>query len=132
MILKNIEAKEVLLLRDLVSYAAGQVVSKTLVQNHGVGITLFAFAKGEGISTHASTGDAVVTALDGQGRVTIDGEDFLLQAGETIVMPAGHPSDDFLREIAKVLHDRLGISHPTIQIEMAQIDHGCAWPPERG
>ena len=91
MILKNIEAKEVLLLRDLVSYAAGQVVSKTLVQNHGVGITLFAFAKGEGISTHASTGDAVVTALDGQGRITIDGEDFLLQAGETIVMPAGHP-----------------------------------------
>ena len=49
-----------------------------------------------------------------------------------LVMPAGHPSDDFLREIAKVLHDRLGISHPTIQIEMAQIDHGCAWPPERG
>ena len=48
--LKNIASAEVLKLADQVQYAAGQVVSKTLVQNKGVGITLFAFAKGEGIS----------------------------------------------------------------------------------
>ena len=50
--LKNIASSEVLKLADQVQYAAGQVVSKTLVQNKGVGITLFAFAKGEGISEH--------------------------------------------------------------------------------
>mgnify|MGYP002554512927 CR=1 FL=1 len=50
--LKNIASAEVLKLADQVQYAAGQVVSKTLVQNKGVGITLFAFAKGEGISEH--------------------------------------------------------------------------------
>ena len=43
--LKNIASSEVLKLADQVQYAAGQVVSKTLVQNKGVGITLFAFAK---------------------------------------------------------------------------------------
>lgn len=43
--LKNIASAEVLKLADQVQYAAGQVVSKTLVQNKGVGITLFAFAK---------------------------------------------------------------------------------------
>ena len=53
--LKNIASAEVLKLADQVQYAAGQVVSKTLVQNKGVGITLFAFAKGEGISEHEST-----------------------------------------------------------------------------
>lgn len=52
--LKNIASSEVLKLADQVQYAAGQVVSKTLVQNKGVGITLFAFAKGEGISEHES------------------------------------------------------------------------------
>lgn len=60
--LKNIASSEVLKLADQVQYALGQVVSKTLVQNKGVGITLFAFAKGEGISEHESTGDALLPA----------------------------------------------------------------------
>ena len=67
------------------------VVSKTLAQNDAVSITLFSFAKGEEISTHASGGDAFVTCLDGVGEVTIDGEKFQLTEGQSIVMPAGHP-----------------------------------------
>ena len=90
-ILKNIKLSEVLELKDLINYAEGQVVSKTLIQNDSLGITLFAFAKGEGISTHESKGDAVVTALDGKGEITIDDVKYTLQAGETIVMPANHP-----------------------------------------
>lgn len=43
--LKNIASSEVLKLADQVQYATGQVVSKTLVQNKGVGITLFAKAR---------------------------------------------------------------------------------------
>lgn len=38
--LKNIASAEVLKLADQVQYAAGQVVSKTLVQNKGVGYLL--------------------------------------------------------------------------------------------
>lgn len=91
MILKNISHSEILSLKNLVTYAEGQVVSKTLIQNEGVGITLFAFAKGEGISTHESGGDALVTALDGTGKITIAGQDFILNAGESIVMPAKTP-----------------------------------------
>ena len=78
-------------LKNLVDYAEGQVVSKTLIQNDGLGITLFAFSKGEGISTHESKGDAIVTALDGKGEITIDDKVYTLQTGETIVMPANHP-----------------------------------------
>ena len=89
-ILNNIAHAEVLTLKDQVTYADGQVVSKTLVQNKGLGITLFAFAKGEGISTHESKGDAFVTALDGAGIITIDDEKYELHAGESIVMPANH------------------------------------------
>ena len=89
--LKNIASSEVLKLADQVQYAAGQVVSKTLVQNKGVGITLFAFAKGEGISEHESTGDAFVTCLDGKGKIMIDGKPYFLEKGESIVMPANHP-----------------------------------------
>ena len=49
-----------------------------------------------------------------------------------LVMPAGHPGDAFYKEVAKGLHDRFGISHPTLQIELALIDHGCARPLKLG
>lgn len=90
-IIKNIEKSTVLILKDQVSYQPGQIVSKTLAQNGSVSITLFAFDKGEEISTHESGGDAFVTCLDGVGRITIDGVEYILTTGESIVMPAGHP-----------------------------------------
>ncbi len=102
-ILRNIPIAEVLSLSDTVTYAEGQVVSKTLVQNEGVGITLFAFAKGEGISTHESKGDALVIVLDGKGRLTIDGKDYELAKGDSIVMPANHPHAVYGIEAFKML-----------------------------
>ena len=87
-IMKNIEAANVQILADLVTYQAGQVVSKTLVQNPNVSLTLFSFDKGEEISTHSSHGDAMVYIIDGQAEITIGGEKFNVKAGETIVMPA--------------------------------------------
>ena len=72
-------------------YQAGQVVSKTLVQNSAVSMTLFSFDKGEEISTHASGGDAMVTGLDGIGRFTVGDEVFLLHEGDTLIMPKDIP-----------------------------------------
>lgn len=90
-IMKNIEKAQVLTLRDQVTYGEGQVVSRTLAQNDAVSITLFAFDKGEEISSHKSGGDAFVTCLDGEGEITIDGVNYTLTEGQSIVMPAGHP-----------------------------------------
>ena len=101
--MKNISAKEVLTLREQVAYQPGQVVSRTLAQNSAVSVTLFSFDKGEEFSTHASGGDAFVTCLDGVGRITIDGEEFLLHQGESIVMPAGHPHAVYGQEQFKML-----------------------------
>ena len=101
--MKNISEKEVLTLREQEAYQPGQVVSRTLAQNSAVSVTLFSFDKGEEISTHASGGDAFVTCLDGVGRITIDGEEFLLHQGESIVMPAGHPHAVYGQEQFKML-----------------------------
>ena len=101
--MKNIGEAEVLVLKDQIAYQDGQVVSRTLVQNEAVSMTLFSFAKGEEISAHKSGGDAFVTCLDGVGRITIDGADFLLHEGESIVMPAGHPHAVYGEEAFKML-----------------------------
>ena len=58
---KNIEKEKILELKKMVEYQEGQVVSKTLVQNELVSVTIFSFDKGEEISTHAAGGNAMVT-----------------------------------------------------------------------
>ena len=89
--IKNIDFASPLSLGALVTYQAGQIVSRTLAQNRAVSMTLFAFDKGEEISSHESKGDAMVQVLDGKAKITIDEGEYVLSAGETIVMPAGVP-----------------------------------------
>ena len=101
--IKNMDFATVVTLKEQVAYQEGQVVSKTLAQNEHVSITLFAFDKGEEISTHESGGDAFVTCLDGVGKITIDGVDYERKEGQSIVMPAKHPHAVFGQEQFKML-----------------------------
>lgn len=100
---KNIEKTKVLTLNDQVEYQKGQVVSKTLVQNELVSMTIFSFDKGEEISSHAAGGDAMVTVLEGKVRFTIGGEVFILNEGETVIMPKGIPHAVYGEEKFKML-----------------------------
>ena len=100
---KNIEKKKVLELKKMVEYQDGQVVSKTLVQNELVSVTIFSFDKDEEISTHASGGDAMVTVLEGKGKFTIGEDIFYLEEGQTIIMPKDVPHSVFGEEKFKML-----------------------------
>jgi len=117
-LIKNIEHSKVLPLADQVDYLSGQVVSKTLAQNSRQSMTLFAFDKDEEISSHKSGGDAMVFALDGLGKITIDGKEYLLRKGEAIVMPAQIPHAVFAKERFKML---LIVSFPEKTDERVQL-----------
>ena len=93
--IKNITHEKVQSLAGLVNAEDGQIVSKTLAQNEAVSVTLFAFAKGEEISTHDST------VLEGPGRFTVDGVEHLVHAGEVLVMPAKKPHAVYAPEAFK-------------------------------
>ena len=101
--MKNITKSEVHVLKNLVTYMEHQVVSKTLVQNENVSITLFAFDQGEEISAHESNGDAMVVCLDGVGEVTIQDAKYRLEEGMSIVMPAKQPHAVFGLEQFKMM-----------------------------
>ena len=100
---KNINKKEVLELKNTVEYQEGQVVSKTLVQNELVSVTVFSFDKGEEISTHSAGGDAMVTVLEGKGKFTIGGDIYYLEEGQTIIMPKDIPHSVYGEEKFKML-----------------------------
>jgi cobalt-zinc-cadmium efflux system protein len=42
-----------------------------------------------------------------------------------LVMPTGHPGDDFLSQACKALHDHFRIEHSTIQIELGDAAESC-------
>lgn len=90
-LIKNIAKSQPLPLKEQVNYEAGKVVSLTLAQQPGVGMTLFAFDAGEGVSTHAAPGDAMACILEGEALVTIDGVEHRCTEGGVIIMPATIP-----------------------------------------
>ena len=101
--IKNIDHETVLNLADHIHAEPGQIVSKTLAQNKAVSLTLFAFSKGEEISTHDSIGDAMVHVIDGVGQFTVDGAEHICKAGDVLVMPAKKPHAVFAKEDFKML-----------------------------
>lgn len=101
--IKNIDHETVLNLADQIHAEPGQIVSKTLAQNKAVSLTLFAFSKGEEISTHDSTGDAMVHVIDGTGQFTVDNVEHICKAGDVLVMPAKKPHAVFAKEDFKML-----------------------------
>jgi quercetin dioxygenase-like cupin family protein len=101
--IKNIEFAKVVELESLVDYQSGRVVSRTLVQGRPLSVTLFAFDKGEEISTHSAPGDAMVYILDGEAEITVGGEKFSAKKGEAIVMPANIPHGLEAKERFKML-----------------------------
>ncbi|MCL2773501.1 MAG: cupin domain-containing protein [Oscillospiraceae bacterium] len=101
-LIKNINSESVFIMGNEVEYQSGQIVSKTLAQNQALSLTLFAFDKGEEISSHESEGDAMITVLEGTGEISIGDEKYTLHGGESIVMPARKPHAVYAAEPFKM------------------------------
>lgn len=80
-------------LAGLVDYAAGSVVSKTLLNKKTGTLTLFAFDAGQGLSEHTSPYDATVYIVDGEAKLIIGGEEVRAKSGQIVIMPANIPHD---------------------------------------
>ena len=74
-----------------VAYNEGAVVSRTLVNQAGGTLTLFAFDAGQELSEHTAPFDAVVHVLEGEVTVTLAGQPHRVAAGEMLLMPAKVP-----------------------------------------
>ncbi|KXT78169.1 cupin domain-containing protein [Streptococcus sp. DD13] len=89
--IEKLDQARVLDLKKLVPIEEEQMLSKTLVQRRDLGMTIFSLDKDQEIGRHTSPGDAMVNVLSGVAKITIDQNEYLVHAGETIVMPANVP-----------------------------------------
>lgn len=74
-----------------IAYAAGSVVSKTIIKKPSGNVTLFSFDAGEGLSEHSSPHEAMVHILDGSAEISIAGEVQEVGAGQSLILPANIP-----------------------------------------
>ncbi len=81
----------VLDLADVVAYQPGSIVSRTLIDEGSATLTAFALDEGQRISEHSAPHVALVQVLDGTAAITIDGDERVLEAGESIFMPPAVP-----------------------------------------
>ena len=75
----------------MVEYSAEGIVSKRVLDKPVGTVTLFAFDKGQRLSTHSAPFDAMVQVMEGTAEIIINEQPFTLTAGDTIIMPAGIP-----------------------------------------
>jgi quercetin dioxygenase-like cupin family protein len=78
-------------LLELVDYADGAVVSRTVAENDAGTMTLFAFDEGQKLSEHSAPFDAAVHVLDGEVELTIGGSPVRARTGDLVIMPADVP-----------------------------------------
>ena len=82
------EKSRVFSFSESIEYSDGGIVSKTVLKKQTGNISLFSFAKGEALSEHTAPFDAMIQVVDGRGEVVIGGKSFMLDAGQSIIMPA--------------------------------------------
>lgn len=75
----------------LVNYQEGSVVSRALIKKDAGTVTVFAFDKGEKLSTHQAPFDALLQVIEGRALITIEGKEHEVSAPEAIIMPAHKP-----------------------------------------
>ncbi|MDR2010924.1 MAG: cupin domain-containing protein [Bacteroidales bacterium] len=73
---------------NMIDYSDGGIISKQVLKNDVGNITLFSFDKGQGLSEHTASFDAVVQILEGEAEIIIDKKPLLLKTGESVIMPA--------------------------------------------
>lgn len=77
--------------RESINYNERAIVSKHLLKKSTGNISLFAFDKGEELSEHTAPFDAMVNIVAGKADIIIDGTSHILEANESIIMPANIP-----------------------------------------
>lgn len=75
-------------LKDNIKYQKKSIVSKTIINKKIGTVTLFAFDQGQSLSEHTAPFDALVQIIDGEARITIGGNNFDVESGQFIIMPA--------------------------------------------
>jgi quercetin dioxygenase-like cupin family protein len=84
-------AGQAAILKELINYQEGSVVSRTVIDKKAGTVTLFAFDVDQRLSEHTAPYDALLYVFDGEAEVTVSGKPAKLDEGMMTLLPVGEP-----------------------------------------
>ncbi len=88
---KSFETTKVFNFANEAEYSNNGIVSKRVLEKKTGNVSLFAFDKGQSLSEHTAPFDAMVQVIEGKAEIIINNKPYILNAGESIIMPANNP-----------------------------------------
>lgn len=73
-------------INELIEYPKGGILSKDIIKNDKLNVTLFCMAEGTAISEHTSTKQGFVYIVEGKGVFNLEGESITMLPGIFIYM----------------------------------------------
>ena len=77
--------------QELIEYPTNGILNKVLLQDNNSQYNLFCLTAGTEIKEHTSTRNALITVMEGEGNLTLEGKDIALAPGVFVFMPANVP-----------------------------------------
>lgn len=78
-------------INQLINFREGSVVSKEIINKPSGTVTLFAFAKDQGLSEHTVPYDGLAIVTEGLAEITVSGVKHEVKTGEMFLLPANAP-----------------------------------------
>ena len=72
--------------KHLIDYSKEGILSKEIIRQENLDVTLFCMAKGTQLSEHTSTKEGFVYVLEGKGIFRLEGKDVVMKEGVFISM----------------------------------------------
>jgi len=79
---EKLQAGEIIKLANLIDYQDESIVNLDVVANDKMKFVVMAFDAGCALDPHRAPGDALVFALEGEGKITYENEEFILKEGD--------------------------------------------------
>ncbi|MDO8516536.1 MAG: cupin domain-containing protein [Nanoarchaeota archaeon] len=73
-------------LKNQIEYPKKGIISKEILKDEKIDITLFCMAKGTEMSEHTSTKEGIIHVLEGNGVFNLEGENIIMKEGVLINM----------------------------------------------
>ena len=76
------------IISEIIDYVPHSIGIKVLLKKKMGNISMMSFECGEGLSENTSPNDSFAYIIEGNAEIIIDGISFLLETGESIIIPA--------------------------------------------
>lgn len=79
---------KILIIVEILEYVPNSVVIKTIIRKTTGNVTAVSFDSGEALSEKKSPFDTFIQVIEGKAEIMIDDQTFMLETGQSIIIPA--------------------------------------------